>query len=270
MGFTFLNERRTLRARMLPAVVSQKVFLSAAQQKLMAQRTTIFTYHKIGLPPRRAADPFLYTTASAFDRQLSQLRAANWNIMRMDHVSGKTAPEGAAVITFDDGFRNVFEHGMEILARHKVAAIQFIVSGSIGKQNHWDMAKGDVAEPLMDAEQIREWLATGNEIGSHSATHRNLKKLSVTEAREEIFASKKALEDMFGAAVRHFCYPFGGWTPAVRDLVVEAGYQTACSVDFGTNGPDADRFALRRIIPLSRGELGRKCFHRLRRKIFAR
>lgn len=255
---------------MTPSAFSQHVFLSAAQQKLMARGATIFTYHKIGNPPGRTADPFLYTTPREFDRQLSELRDANCTAMNLERALGKDVGSKAVVVSFDDAFRNVFEHGSEILARHKIPAIQFIVSGAIGKENQWDVAKGDIAEPLMDATQIRQWLAAGNEIGSHSVTHRNLKKLSAAEAREEIAASKKSLEDAFGVEVRHFCYPFGGWTPAVRDLVVNAGYQTACSVDFGTNSPDADRFALRRIIPLSRTTLTRKVFHRLRQKATAR
>jgi peptidoglycan/xylan/chitin deacetylase (PgdA/CDA1 family) len=255
---------------MMPAAFSRNVFLSPAQQKLMAQRITIYSYHKISQPPERTTDPFLYTTQQEFDRQLSALNATGCKAMPLDRAFGNDTIGKAVVITFDDAFRNVLDHGLEILARHKVPAIQFVVSGSVGKENHWDVEKGDVAEPLMDVAQIKQWLAAGNEIGSHSVTHRNLKKLNATEAREEIFASKKFLEDTFGLEVRHFCYPFGGWTPEVRELVIQAGYKTACTMDFGTNGPDADRFALRRIIPFSGKDFTRKIFHRLRRKVGAR
>jgi peptidoglycan/xylan/chitin deacetylase (PgdA/CDA1 family) len=47
--------------------------------------------------------------------------------------------------------------------------------------------------------------------------------------------------------VRHFCYPYGDWNPAVRELVAEAGYATACSTDPGVNTATADCFALKRI-----------------------
>jgi peptidoglycan/xylan/chitin deacetylase (PgdA/CDA1 family) len=246
---------------------NSNVFLGGAQRKLMDRGATIFTYHKIGSPPGRSTDPFLYTTVGEFERQLSLLHAAHCTPLTLDSALAAKAVSKPVVITFDDGFRNVFENGLPALARHKMPAIQFIVSGSIGKENHWDVAKRDVPEPLMDAAQIKEWLAAGNQIGSHSVTHRNLKKLDAAEAREEIIASKKFLEDTFGVEVRHFCYPFGGWTTAVRDIVAGAGYATACGVEFGVNGADADRFALLRIIPLSRADLMRKILHRLLRKL---
>ena len=243
------------------------VFLGGAQKGLMARGAAILTYHKIGVPPATSRDPFLYAGVEDFDGQLTALRDAGFRIARLGEViSAREDRAKKFVITFDDGFKNVLEGGLEILSRQKAPAVQFIVSNFIGRQNAWDIAKGDVGEPLMDAVQIKEWLAAGHEIGSHTATHRNLKTLSAVEAREEIFGSKKLLEDKFGVAMRHFCYPFGGWTPAVRDLVVEAGYQTACTVEFGVNDATADPFGLRRIIPLSRGALLRKIFHRLARK----
>jgi peptidoglycan/xylan/chitin deacetylase (PgdA/CDA1 family) len=243
------------------------VFLGRVQKNLMARGTAIFTYHKIGPPPQHCRDPFLYTKVEEFDRQLTALREIGFPPARLGEIIPPGNPSaGKFVVTFDDGFKNVLDYGLEILARHQIPAIQFIVSDFIGKQNEWDIAKGDSAETLMDAAQIKQWLAAGHEIGSHSATHRNLKQLGVADAREEIVASKKALEDRFGVGVRHFCYPFGGWTPQTRDLVAEAGYQTASTVEFGVVETKADPFTLQRIIPLSRGDVTRKMIHRLARK----
>ncbi len=244
------------------------VMMSRAQRRLFARGGPIFTYHKIGDAPKGSRDPFLYTRPAEFERHLALMAENGFQPGSLDDATMSSGLPGKRfVVTFDDGFQNVFENGLEILKRYKVGAIQFLVSGSIGKRNEWDVAKGDLAESLMDAAQVKHWLEAGHQIGSHSVTHRNLKKLSAAEAREEIFGSKKFLEDSFGMPVRHFCYPFGGWTPAVRDLVIEAGYQTACTVDFGVNDGDADHFSLKRIIPLSRGDLLQKVFHRLLQRV---
>jgi peptidoglycan/xylan/chitin deacetylase (PgdA/CDA1 family) len=54
-------------------------------------------------------------------------------------------------------------------------------------------------------------------------THPFLTRLSAAQAREEIAGNKKKLEDRFSRPVRHFCFPYGDWNPAVRDLVAAAG-----------------------------------------------
>ncbi|MBC7368185.1 MAG: polysaccharide deacetylase family protein [Undibacterium sp.] len=152
------------------------------------------------------------------------------------------------VITFDDGYVNVLRYAAPVLARHGFTAIQFIVAGGIGGSNAWDIAEGERATPLMDAAQIGDWLAAGHEIGSHTVSHPRLTQIPAARQREEIFASKRRLEDRFGRPVRHFCYPYGDWNEAVRDLVSEAGYATACThLESGVNTAATPDHALLRI-----------------------
>jgi peptidoglycan/xylan/chitin deacetylase (PgdA/CDA1 family) len=248
--------------------VSARIFLGPAQRRLYRQGLPVLTYHKIAPPPPQTRDPFLYHSPRRFDAQLETLRHHGYTSTSLTKALPSAGnSERKVVITFDDGCCNVLEHGLGPLARHQFHAIQFLVAASLGGTNEWDVAKGDSPERLMDEAQVRDWLAAGHEIGSHSATHPNLRHLSTAEAREEIFASKKSLEDRFGREVRHFCYPYGSWNPAVRDLVAEAGYQTACTMRFGVNPAGTSPFELRRIIPLSSAETFAKIWHRLGRKL---
>ena len=247
---------------------SAHIFLGPAQRRLYGQGVPVLAYHKIAPPPPGTTDPFLYVSPSRFDAQVAALSRYGYGSASLaDAPAAEGNPRHKAVITFDDGCSNVLEHGLAPLLRHRFRAIQFLVAGFLGRTNEWDAAKGDVPERLMDEAQIREWLAAGHEIGSHSATHRNLRHLSPAQAREEIFGSKKALEDRFGLAVRHFSYPYGSFNPAVRDLVAEAGYLTACTMRFGVNPRGTPPFELRRIIPLSSRETLAKICHRLARNL---
>lgn len=99
----------------------------------------------------------------------------------------------------------------------------------------------------MDAAQVREWLAAGHQIGSHTLDHPYLTRISPAAAREQIVASKQKLEALFGVAIEHFCYPYGDWNPAVGDYVVAAGYRTACITDAGVNLSTDSPFALKRF-----------------------
>jgi len=244
------------------------IFLSGAQTALFRQGMPIFMLHKVSALPASTRDPFDYMTPEVLDAKLGALARAGFSSVPLDEVSRSPISEkgGKFVLTFDDGYRSVSENALTILARHRVTAIQFLVVGEIGGQNRWDIAKGETAEPLMDKEQVQSWLAAGHAIGSHSVSHPNLRKVSKAEAREEIVGSKKRLEDTFGVPVNHFCYPSGRYSPAVKEQVQEAGYQTACTVNFGVNVEGDSPFELRRISPLYGSEILAKVCHRLRRK----
>jgi hypothetical protein len=50
-----------------------------------------------------------------------------------------------------------------------------------------------------------------------------------------------------GKEVAHFAYPYGLFNAEVREMVVRAGYRSACSTRAGFNRPGEDAFLLRRI-----------------------
>jgi peptidoglycan/xylan/chitin deacetylase (PgdA/CDA1 family) len=99
----------------------------------------------------------------------------------------------------------------------------------------------------MSRQDVLQWLDAGLDIGAHTLTHPALAQLDPAAARQEIVSSKKMLEDLAGRPVRHFCYPYGSWNAQVRDMVIEAGYETACIVGGGYNSPETDAFTLRRF-----------------------
>jgi peptidoglycan/xylan/chitin deacetylase (PgdA/CDA1 family) len=207
----------------------------------------ILMYHKIGERPRGVRLKGLYLSVENFVRQLGEFREAGFASCAPGEFRADGPADARVVLTFDDGFCSVFDNALEPLARHHYRALLFLVPNLIGKLNEWDLREGEAPEPLMDNGQIRQWLRAGHSIGSHTLTHARLTRLSVRDAREEIVASKKKLEDTFGLTVEHFCYPYGDWNEVVRDLVMEAGYRTACTTVFGVNTPETPPFALRRL-----------------------
>lgn len=215
--------------------------------ELFGTGVPILMYHKIGPRPRRVRLKGLYISNRAFARQLEEFKKAGYVTVSPGEACGNGVLTPRMVLTFDDGFRTVFQNALEPLARHGFTAIQFLVPTLIGKLNEWEIREGEAAQELMDESEIREWLAAGHAIGSHSLSHARLPRLSIRDAREEIAASKKRLEDTFGIPVEDFCYPYGDWNPAVRDLVREAGYRSACTIDFGVNSPATPPLSLRRL-----------------------
>jgi peptidoglycan/xylan/chitin deacetylase (PgdA/CDA1 family) len=207
----------------------------------------MLVYHKLGARPKKVRIKGLYLSGQLFQRQMEELHAGGYSTPAYGQLPAKADGAKNITLTFDDGFASAFKHALEPLAQHGFRAIQFLVADRIGGFNEWEVMQGEAREPLMDESQIKEWIDGGHEIGAHSLTHPYLTRISLREAREQIFSCKKKLEDRFGVAVRHFCYPYGDWNPAVRDLVIRAGYETACTIDFGVNTAATPAFELRRI-----------------------
>jgi peptidoglycan/xylan/chitin deacetylase (PgdA/CDA1 family) len=216
-------------------------------RQLFSEGVPILMYHKIAPRPRRVRLKGLYVTPTNFTRQLAELREGGFAACNPAEACQDDQSVPRISLTFDDGFRNVFQNALTPLTDGGWRAMQFLVPNYIGKLNEWDLREGEAPELLMDTAEVRDWLGAGHAIGSHSLTHARLTRLTLRDAREEIFVSKKKLEDAFGVPVEHFCYPYGDWSEAVRDLVIEAGYRTACTTQFGVNTPATPPFALHRI-----------------------
>ena len=66
-------------------------------------------------------------------------------------------------------------------------------------------------------EYVKKIDAAGHEIGTHSATHSQMSKLSESEIRKELQTSSQAIESVTGKKVELFRAPFGDYD----DLLVE-------------------------------------------------
>lgn len=209
------------------------------------QDNLILTYHKIGSPPSRPLLKRLYLPIAEFQAQIAM-------VLRNGFTGGVLAncialqQANRLTITFDDGYSSFLRETLDVLKQYSMKAIQFIVVDKIGAHNDWDVARGEIAEPLMNRFQILEWLEAGHEIGAHSATHPHLTHCSPVQLCEEVCSSKKRLEDMFSIPIHHFCYPYGDFNLSVRDAVEDAGYQTACTTIGGIHRIGDDPMQLRR------------------------
>lgn len=130
-------------------------------------------------------------------------------------------------ITFDDGYANNLCNALPALQRHGFSSTCYVVSGLIGKANVWDEAKRVPQKPLMTAEELRRWIAGGQEVGGHTVTHANLMEVDEATAEAEIAGCKRDLEAICGVPCRHFCYPYGSYDARHAASAKRAGFESA-------------------------------------------
>ena len=172
-------------------------------------------------------------------------------------------PKMSVVITFDDGFRSVYENAFPVLKKYNIPATVFVVADLVGTTNKWEV-DGFPIRSLMSWDQIREMNDHGIEIGGHGCTHQPLAKIADSIAQKEITRCKKVIEQNLDIEVRHFSYPHGNMSDSVRNMVHAAGYLTACSIIPGFNFKSTDPYVLRRIEvrgPDSVRQLRRKMYY---------
>ena len=120
-------------------------------------------------------------------------------------------------------------------------------------QREWSLP-ADMGHPdcrPMTWSQLREMRDGGMEIGSHGVDHRMLAKMPPAAMREELVASKRAIERELGGEAQVISYPVGGsdaYDAAVIEAVRDAGYRLGCSYRAGPERMRQDsRYELRRI-----------------------
>lgn len=211
----------------------------------------ILTYHQVEAPPPKGT-PYrsLVVSPGAFARQMALLRLLGYRGLSMSALMPYLRGEqrGRVVgITLDDGYVNNLEHALPVLQRHGFSATCYIVSGQLGGTNLWDGPKGVPSKLLMDAAQLRAWVAGGQEIGAHTRHHADLTAVDDSTAREEIAGCKRELEALLGAPVRQFCYPYGAYHPTHAAMVREAGYACATTTRRSRSAGTDDLFELPRV-----------------------
>ncbi|MEO5670959.1 MAG: polysaccharide deacetylase family protein [Ramlibacter sp.] len=217
----------------------------------MRPRIPILTYHQVDAPPAGGV-PYrsLVVSPSGFGRHMGLLKALGYQGLSMSALEPYLRGEktGKVVgVTLDDGYVNNLEHALPVLRHHGFSATCYVVSGQLGGSNVWDHAKGVPPQRLMNAAQLKAWLAGGQEVGAHTRSHADLLQAGDQAAREEIAGCKHDLERELEAEVRHFCYPYGHYRPEHAAIVRDAGYATATTTRRARSSQTDDLFELPRV-----------------------
>lgn len=210
----------------------------------------ILLYHSMA---EKVAPPFrLWAVSPAqFAAQLEYLREHHYtplSVSQLISLRGARLPKRPVVVTFDDGFADFYTDALPLLERYSCPATLYITTGYVGQTSRWLADEGEGERPMLSWAQVRELPERGVECGVHSCTHPQLDTLSVAQARAEVVSSKEALEQQLGQSVTSFAYPHGYYSGAVKRLVQEAGFSSACAVKHAMSTPKDDAFALSRII----------------------
>jgi peptidoglycan/xylan/chitin deacetylase (PgdA/CDA1 family) len=200
----------------------------------------ILLYHSVNERPAAGQEQFTVTPAAFCEHMRAVAESGRTAITVRDYVAflrGERALTARPVlITFDDGFADT-RVAVEQLLGAGLGATVFVTSGLIGR------------EGMLTPAGVRglAHLGDGVELGAHSVTHPRLDELEPGRAREEIRASRTALEEIADTPIDSFAYPHGAYDRRVREMVVNAGFTAGAAVKNALSHSRDDPFALARV-----------------------
>lgn len=209
----------------------------------MAVSVPILVYHYIRQEPPKTSDRIgwnLTVTPENFQAQMTWLATNGYHPIDFNdlraYFAGRTPlPSKALVITFDDGYKDLYTTAYPILQSFGFKAVAYIVTSFVGQPRY------------VTAAEIVEMDRHGIQIGSHTVDHPDLARTSTSQVTYQMSASKAWLQRLVGHQVIDFAYPSGKFNAAVVGALQATGYDTAVTVLGGTIHSRADRYLWTRI-----------------------
>ena len=226
-----LIEKKLQDPSMLEAAIPEPEIPAAPAFELNKSATVaILGYHDVR---ERGGSPMLIA-GTKFREQMQAIKDSNIPVIPFGDVIAwkrgeKNVPQESIVITFDDGWEGVYEHAYPVLKEFGFPFTVYLYKKYVnigGRSMSWD--------------QIREMMANGCEIGSHSVSHENLKKKPrgvKTDADyqqwvlAELKDSRDFLEENLKIKVTSFAYPYGIFDDEIMNTALQIGYDSLVTVN---------------------------------------
>ena len=233
--------------------------LYLAQPLYKARRQTavpILMYHSVADDPQTGVHPYFRTTVSpqVFAEQMAYLRREGY-VTRSPSELAEHLGNGLAwgsgkqvVITFDDGFLDFYQHAAPILTQYGFTATVYLPTSFIGEA-HLRFKN----QECLTWGEVQELQREGFHFGSHTVTHPQLHTLDWLAIEHEVGASKDAIEQKLGRAVKSFAYPFAfpetdaEFKRRLRQTLNQAGYSHGVCTSIGRAKKGSDVFFLKRL-----------------------
>lgn len=158
---------------------------------------------------------------------LQYLQDEGFSVLRLEDVvtalqQGKALPDRSAVLTFDDGYRSVYEEAFPLLQEFGFPFTVFVTAGLVTSNG----------KLYASWEQLRKMGQHGATLANHTVTHPYLVNRAEGQSevdwlawvRSEIEVAEAQILAETGQSHKLLAYPYGEYDNAIQALVRELGY----------------------------------------------
>jgi peptidoglycan/xylan/chitin deacetylase (PgdA/CDA1 family) len=148
--------------------------------------------------------------------------------------NGGELPNRPVVITFDDGYVDVFQNAFPIMSEMGFVGVMYIYVDHVGSNG------------FVNSDQIQDLANDGWGIGNHSMSHADL-TLNHSSIDYEVQQSRLTLEEETGIKAETFAYPYGKVDDFIISVVHNYGYLAGMGLGLNFEHTSYSLFNLSRI-----------------------
>ncbi len=204
----------------------------------------VFIYHRFG----ETRYPSTNISIKVFTEQLAYLKEEGYQVLPLSQIArmvreGETLPDKAVGLCVDDAFISFAEQALPLLQKYAFPVTLFVNTDAVGTADYLNWT------------QLRDVMKKGVEIGNHTASHAYLVEMEEGESQTQwknrisadIEKSKLVLKNNLGVEPDIFAYTYGEYSPAVIEVVKDAGFKAAYAQQSGVVYAGSDIWTLPRF-----------------------
>ncbi len=212
---------------------------SAIAPALAAESAVVLMYHRFGEDNHASSSVSIET----FKAHLAELRDGGYTVLPVPEIvaalrAGRPLPDRAVGITVDDAYLSAYERGWPLLREAGFPLTLFVAAGPVD----------EARRGYMSWDQVREMMKEGVTIGHHTIWHRRLQRATPSRVVREIGEASLRYQAELGLVPEIFSYPYGEYSLAVRQAVIDAGFAAAFSQTSGVVHAGGDLYTLPHFI----------------------
>jgi hypothetical protein len=125
--------KRAIQTPLVTRVVGSRMISKLALKK----RTSVFLYHEVSPEPSEFHQQFDLNVRPEIFEEHVRLILQNFNVITPLELMSGGYDTPAALITFDDGTRGIFDHALPILERYSTSSLIFLNMGPVEGHVFW-------------------------------------------------------------------------------------------------------------------------------------
>lgn len=183
----------------------------------------VLQYHHISDSTPRSTS----LSPKLFEQHLQYLTNNGFKVVDLKTVirainQKKPFTKKSVLITFDDGYRSIFDVAFPLLKKHDFPFVVFVNTDPVNKQ----------LEQFMSWEELQILIDNGGAIANHSVSHPHMIRKEITDNTDELLemvkyeieTADRSLKLHLSETHKAFAYPYGEYEPSVKKLLKQLGY----------------------------------------------